>query len=203
MARTRAASFRVAIEGEPVSISCGRGVCWLVYPRGFLSLQLSNGEVVTDPGDDLETMRETLGGDVGEWRDEHGCSWRFSLEPWRSTDGKSYRVMVQFVDSRARSAQGLFSSWPTLRELRAQLARDDGFLRAPDGGYYCPSLEWWTDADPDRLRFQPVFWSKPGMSWWHQQTWRLYDAEVTRRLTRKNGVPPPPQPSIPPSTREG
>lgn len=167
-------------------VSCGRAVYWLVYPAGYLSFRLANGEVVTDPGDDLETMRTALGGDAGEWRDEHGCSWRFSVEPWRDADGKSNRVVVNLVDSPARSGQGMFSSWPTLTEMREQLARDGGFLRAPDGGYYkAVSLEPWANVDPGRFRFQPIFWSKPGMSWWRRQLWRLNDAAVADQLTRE------------------
>jgi hypothetical protein len=183
VAITRAAAFRVAVEGEPVSVSCGRAAFLLVYPTGYLSIRLANDEVVTEPGDDLATIREALGGDAGDSRDEHGCSWRFTLVPWRDRSPTSWRVMKCFWS--VESGAGPFSSWPTLAELRDQLRRDDGYLRAPEGEYHRLSLEWFEGEDPARFRFQPVFWHKPKVSWWRKRLWRLHDAAVADHLSSR------------------
>ena len=174
--------LHVAIQGEPVAVTCGRAVFWIVYRAGGFRLRLADGDSVTDPGDPLGQIRRALGGDIGEWCDEHGCTFRLSLRPWRECDASEYRVLTNFVTGTGPT---LVSSWSTLSDLRKQLGGDEGVLRDPFGAEHAISLKPWADSDPASTRVQPVFVPHRRMGWWRRLLSRLEEQALADKAARE------------------
>lgn len=169
--------LNVVEEGEPLATTCNTQVRWHVYPLNQ-ELRLADGDVVRNPGEDLVTMLRLLGGDIGERRDAHGCSYRFSLRPWRRRDPRAFKVLV-IVGST-----GHFDSWPTLALLRRRFGGDDGFFYDPFGNAHKVSLEDWKEEDPARFRFSPAFVREYRDGWWTRLMRRIEDKALAEEIAR-------------------